>query len=110
MIQGFDEAVVGMKPGEKKTIHILAEKAYGPRREGMIMRVPKDQIPAGTDLSPGAMIAGRGPRGLMRFTVVEVQGETVVLDGNHPLAGKDLNFEIELLGVTPAEGPKPPNL
>lgn len=103
MIKGFDEAVVGMKTGEKKTVRIPSEEAYGAREEDKIIRVPKAQIPEGTDLSPGAMIAGRGPRGLIPFTVVEVQGETVVLDANHPLAGKDLNFEIEVVEVTPKE-------
>jgi peptidylprolyl isomerase len=100
IIPAFEEAVVGMHEGEKKTILIPSDQAYGPRREELLLRVAHEQFPP--DLKPYVgqqleMIQSDGQS--LIVVVVEVDDEGVTLDANHPLAGKDLTFEIELVEV-----------
>jgi len=101
VIPGFDAGVTGMTIGEKKTIVIPAEEAYGPRMEDMIMEFPKAQFPP--DMVPEVgmqlnMSNGSGQQFPVR--IVEVKEEVVVLDANHPLAGETLNFDLELVAIT----------
>jgi peptidylprolyl isomerase len=105
IIKGFDEAVVGMKKGEKKTITLAPEEAYGPRQEGMIIEIPKSQIPADMTLEVGMRLHLRDPNGNPVPAVVgEITDEVVKMDANHPMAGKTLIFDIEIAetGLTPA--------
>jgi peptidylprolyl isomerase len=98
MIEGFEKGVMGMAAGETKTITMSSEEAYGPIREELLFEVPITNVPAGVGV--GDTLRAEVENGMMSlFTVTEVKIETVVLDGNHPLAGKDLTFDIELLGV-----------
>nr|MBF0223429.1 peptidylprolyl isomerase [Desulfobulbaceae bacterium] len=100
VIPGFDEGVTGMRIGESKTVHIEPEKAYGVRNEEMVMSVPIDQVPP--DLNPeiGQKLQMGGPEGqLIVVEVVEVTKKSVTLDANPPLAGKALNFDIELVAI-----------
>ncbi len=100
VIAGFEEAIVGMKPGEKKTVAIPAAKAYGPYNTDLVMTVPRAQVPP--DLSPevGMMLEVGGTNGeVIKVKVVEVNEEHVILDANPPLAGKDLNFSLELVSI-----------
>ncbi len=100
VIPGFENAVEGMETGEKKTTTIPSEEAYGPRREELLMSVPREQVPDGIDPEPGQrlrMQAGDGRT--FDVTVAEATGEQLVLDANHPLAGEDLTFDIELVEV-----------
>lgn len=100
VIPGFDEAVEGMTVGDKKTVNIQPENAYGPRQEQMIQEVPKSALPP--DLTPevGMGLQAQGPDGkAMQLTVTEVAEESITVDGNHPLAGKALNFDIELVQI-----------
>ncbi len=102
VIEGFDTGVTGMEVGEKKTVNIPAEQAYGPTQEDMIMEFPKAQFPA--DMVPEvgmqlSMSNGQGQQ--FPVTIIEVKEDAVVLDANHPLAGKDLTFDLELVDVTP---------
>lgn len=100
MIEGFDAAVDGMKVGESKQVTIPSEKAYGPKREEAMITVPKAQMPEGMPLEPGAQVEARQQDGRTQVLVIaEVKDEEVVLDANHPLAGKDLIFDIELVEV-----------
>jgi peptidylprolyl isomerase len=97
VIAGFDEGVTGMQVGKKKTIHIPASEAYGPVQQEMIMEFPKNRFPA--DLTPEVgmqlnMINGQGQN--FPVVIVEVTDDVVVLDANHPFAGKDLIFDLEL--------------
>jgi peptidylprolyl isomerase len=102
IIAGFDKGVIGMVVGEKKTITIPADQAYGPRQEGMVMPVAKSQFPTDVELKPGLQLYTQSPGGRpMPITVVEVGDSTVTIDANHPLAGKTLIFDLELMEITP---------
>lgn len=100
VIPGFDEAVIGMAPGDTKTANIPADKAYGPRQEEMVMEVNIDQFPPSITPEVGQQLELKTPEGhpvIVRVT--SVSDTTVVLDANPPLAGKDLTFEIELVAI-----------
>ena len=100
MIPAFEQVVIGMKPGESKTVNIPAAQAYGPHHPQGVMEVERSQLPPGMPLEVGSMIQGNAPNGeQVPFTVVEVTDTLVTLDRNHPLAGKDLIFEIQLVQV-----------
>jgi peptidylprolyl isomerase len=102
VIAGFDAAVTGMQVGETKTVTIPAAEAYGEPRQTMIVTVPRAQIPPNIEPQPGQRFQiGRGDQALP-VVVVEVTPEHVVLDGNHPLAGQNLTFALELVGIEPA--------
>ena len=100
VIPGFEEAVTGMKVGEKKTAMIPCKKAYGQRDPGMIMVVDRRHVPA--DISPevGQRLEVGSPNGeLLAVTIIEVTEENITLDANPPLAGEDLAFDIELVDI-----------
>jgi peptidylprolyl isomerase len=97
---GFEEAVVGMKPGESKTITVAADKAYGPYRNEMVHVVDRNQLPA--DLKPevGQQLEIRQEDGETNTArITDISESTVTLDANHPLAGQDLVFDIELAEI-----------
>jgi peptidylprolyl isomerase len=101
VIKGFDDGVTGMQVGDKKTIHIPNEEAYGPVNEAMIIEFPRNQIPADIPLEIGGTLnmhqEGNGQ--VMQVIVKQVTEEHVILDANHPLAGQDLVFELELVEI-----------
>jgi FKBP-type peptidyl-prolyl cis-trans isomerase 2 len=102
MIPGFDKGVEGMEVGDKKTIHIPAAEAYGETDPRMVMEFPKTNFPP--DITPEvgmqlAMHDGQGHQ--IPVVIVEVKEDTVILDGNHSLAGKDLVFDVEMVDVAP---------
>ena len=100
LIAGFDAALLGMTVGEVKNIHLGAEEAYGPTDDTAIQEAPKDLFPSGFVFKTGEMIQGQAPTGQpILAKIVEEKESTVVLDMNHPLAGKDLNFEIEIMSI-----------
>ena len=100
MIKGFDEAVKDMGVGEKKTVHIPAAEAYGERREDLVLRFPADQVPDFDQVKVGDKLFLQGPGGQpVPVTVTARDAEGIELDANHELAGKDLNFDIELVEV-----------
>ncbi|HZD24865.1 MAG TPA: peptidylprolyl isomerase [Alphaproteobacteria bacterium] len=100
VISGFEEAVVGMNPGEAKDITIPAEEAYGERRPELVQQVGRDQIPSEIDLQPGVRLQAQTPNGeTLVLTVTDVVDDQVTLDANHPLAGEDLSFRLELVKV-----------
>jgi FKBP-type peptidyl-prolyl cis-trans isomerase SlpA len=98
LIKGFEEGLMGMKEGEKKTIEITPEDAYGQLIEGRTQEVEKSILPE--EIQVGMALQANGEVGTMVVTVKEIKEETVVLDANHPLAGKDLIFELEVLDVS----------
>lgn len=103
IIPKLEESVVGMSVGDKATVEVDAENAYGPRHEEAMQTVERSMVPDEIDLTIGNQLEASGPNGQsMVLTVVQVTEETVTLDGNHPLAGQDLVFEIELIEVLAA--------
>ena len=103
IIPGFEKAVIGMEPGEKKTATISPEEAYGPRREDMTLTVERGQFPEEINPEPGQQLQVQQPDGRAAVVVVsDVSESTVTLDANHPLAGQPLIFEIQLVDVISA--------
>ena len=100
MIAGFDAAVVDMQVGEKKTVHIPAKQAYGVRRTDMIFHFPAAQVPNIERIHVGDRLYLTAANGQpVPVKVINVNVEGVTVDANHELAGKDLNFDIELVEV-----------
>lgn len=101
VIPGFEAAVVGMAPGESKTEKIDSEKAYGPHRSEMVMVVERQQIPPDIPLGVGQQLQLQGPSGQppLPVLVTEVSDNQVTLDANHPLAGENLTFDIQLVDI-----------
>ena len=100
MIAGFDAAVVGMSVGETKTVTIEPKDAYGERNENAIQEVPRENFPEGFGLKEGATVSGRDQDDRpMIAKIISFNDESVNLDFNHPLAGKQLNFEVELVSI-----------
>lgn len=105
VIKGFDEGVTGMVVGEKKTINIPADEAYGPVNPDMLMDFPKERFPADMQLELGMQLMMSDPSGQQfPVKVSEIKENVIVLDGNHPLAGEELIFDLELVEIT---GSKP---
>ena len=100
LIPDFEQAVIGMNPDESKTIQIPSDKAYGPYREDMVMKVERERLPADLEPKVDQKLQMRHPNGQATVvTVIEVNESQVTLDGNHPLAGKDLTFDIQLTEI-----------
>jgi FKBP-type peptidyl-prolyl cis-trans isomerase 2 len=100
IIPGLDKAMPGMTVGEEKTVTIPCDEAYGPRQEEAQQAVPRGQIPPDIPLEPGLQLQMRGPDGqAVPVTVAEITDEAVVLDANHPLAGKDLTFKVARVSI-----------
>ena len=100
VIAGFDEALSGMEVGESKTVTIPADKAYGPRQQEMEMVVDRSTFPDQLEPRIGQKLQVRQPDGQpFVVTVIAISGEEVTLDANHPMAGKDLTFELHLVEI-----------
>ena len=100
IIPGLDAAIPGMEVGEKKTVEIAADDAYGQPDPNAQQAVPRAEIPDDIPLDLGTQLQVQTPQGqVMPVTVVDVTEEQVTLDANHPLAGKDLTFNIELVEI-----------
>lgn len=99
VIPGFDEAVLGMKPGEAKTVTIPPEKGYGLRNEELLMKIDRKELPPDLDPAVGQRIEFSKGEQRLQLTVAEVSEEAVTFDANHPLAGKTLVFELLLLEI-----------
>lgn len=100
VIPGFEEAVIGMVMGEKKTVAISPDKAYGEKRKELVETVERDTLPADLDLRVGGQLeVTRQDGSVFHVMVTGLEEDTVTLDANHPLAGKDLIFEIAMLEI-----------
>ncbi|MFH2054764.1 MAG: peptidylprolyl isomerase [bacterium] len=100
IIPAFEEGVVGMVPGQTKRIDIPADSAYGQRDNNQVQKVPREQFPA--DFAPelGKQIQLEGEQGQrVVVSIVGFDDDSITLDANHPLAGQDLSFEIELVEI-----------
>ncbi len=100
MIPGFEQGVLGMALGESKTVTIPANQAYGPHHADRVIKIDRGDLPPDLPLAVGIQLQGNGPGGRpAAFTVIAFTDRQVTLDGNHPLAGKDLTFDIKLVAV-----------
>ena len=100
LIPGFEKGLLDMKVNEKKTIEIPADEAYGQPRQELIQEVEKSQLPEEIKPEPGMGLVSKSPDGReMNLVVREVKEDTIVVDGNHPLAGKDLIFDLEVVEI-----------
>ncbi|EMJ96198.1 FKBP-type peptidyl-prolyl cis-trans isomerase [Leptospira alstonii] len=100
IISGLEEEMKKMETGEKRKINVSAENAYGMKDPDLIFDVPKSQFPPNEDLQVGMMFQTDEPDKV--FTITELQEESVIVDGNHPLAGVNLVFDVELTGIREA--------
>lgn len=100
IIPGFEKAVDGMEVGESKSVTIAPEDAYGPRHEQLVQDVPKSALPDDIEPAVGMQLQSQTPDGQpMHLVVTAVSDEAITVDGNHPLAGKNLNFDIKLVDI-----------
>ncbi len=100
VIPGFDAAVEGMGVGESKNVRIDAGNAYGERHDHLVQEVPRSALPEEIKPEVGMALQSRSPEGAVaNLVVVEVAEESITVDGNHPLAGHALNFDIELVAI-----------
>jgi FKBP-type peptidyl-prolyl cis-trans isomerase 2 len=97
LIAGFENGLIDMVSGDKKTVEIESVDAYGEYNDFMIQEVPKEQMPG--EVEVGMPLEAQTQMGPIKFIVKEIKDETVVLDGNHPLAGKKLIFDLEVVDV-----------
>lgn len=101
VIPGFEASIVGMEPGDTKQVKLEPHEAYGDRHEQLVQTIQRSQIPPELELQVGQQLQAKGPDGnVVVVTVSDLADDTVTLDGNHPLAGKTLNFEIEMVEVS----------
>lgn len=100
IIPGLDAAIPGMAVGDTKTVQVPSDQAYGAVNESASQAVPRSQIPDNIPLDVGTQLQMQTPQGqVVQVTVTEVNDDEVTLDANHPLAGKDLTFAIEITGI-----------
>jgi peptidylprolyl isomerase len=100
VIKGFDSALLGMEIGETKNVEIPVEMAYGPKRDDLVIQVPPSQFPENMAPEVGLQVELHNNQGgTIPAMIVDVNDENVTLDANHPLAGKELSFEIELVDI-----------
>ena len=103
IIPGFEQAVEGMTPGDSKTVQVEQEQGYGAYDQNKLINVQRSNLPDNIDPEEGMVLqVNSQDNDVFYVTVTDVKDEEVVLDGNHPLAGKDLTFEIELVDVQAA--------
>jgi peptidylprolyl isomerase len=100
LIQGFDQAVMGMEVGETKTVELAPSEAYGARRDDLEFEMERSSFPESIEPEEGQQLQMRQRNGQpLIVTVIDADDETVTLDANHPLAGQELIFDIELLEI-----------
>ncbi|HEY0273357.1 MAG TPA: FKBP-type peptidyl-prolyl cis-trans isomerase [Chitinophaga sp.] len=100
VIKGFDNGVIDMKIGDKKTVHISVEEAYGPKNQEMVLDFPKSNIPPDMKPEIGMDLQMSNNEGqVFQVKVVGINEEFITLDANHPLAGEPLTFDIELVEI-----------
>lgn len=104
LIPGFEKGLIDMKLNEKKTINMTKDDAYGEVNETLIQEVKKTDLPQDMEPKVGMGLVSKSPEGQeINLMVVEVKEETIVIDGNHPLAGRDLIFDLEVVEITASE-------
>ena len=104
IIPGLEKELTGKKVGDQIQVKVSPEEGYGQRNEALVEEVPREMFPEGDGVQPGMVFHAEGPDGqLITVTVLEVGTDTVKIDANHALAGIELNFEVEVMGIREAE-------
>ena len=98
IIPGFENAIMGKNIGEKVSVTVAPEQAYGPIREDLLVEVPTDKMPGPVEVGQ-LLQADGGDGGVVQVIVKEVKEDVIIIDGNHPLAGQDLVFDIEVVSI-----------
>lgn len=101
VIEGFDEVLLGMSEGESREVELPPGKAYGERSDELVIRVDREELPGDLEPEVGQTLAVETDEGQMAAWVAEVAEDTITVDLNHPLAGRTLTFEVELVGLEP---------
>ncbi|MFX0064718.1 MAG: peptidylprolyl isomerase [Candidatus Hermodarchaeota archaeon] len=101
VITGLENAVIGMEKGEEKEIMLQPSEAYGEHNPDLVVQGPRNEFSKGQELKPGERYLVKIPPGYRSVLIIEVTEETVVLDLNHSLAGKILNFKIKIVDIIP---------
>jgi peptidylprolyl isomerase len=104
VVPGFEHAVIGMSPGEKKTVVVEPEEGFGAYDESLVFEIGKDELPAGATPQVGMdfeMVDEQGEA--VAATVIDILSDSVIIDANAPLAGKSIIYEIELLEIVPTK-------
>ena len=100
IVPGLEKGLNSLHVGDKKTIQVLAAEAYGPVDSKAFREIEKTKLPGGVDQKAGMLLEARSPKGeVMLVKIKEVKDKTVVIDFNHPLAGKDLEFQVEVINI-----------
>jgi FKBP-type peptidyl-prolyl cis-trans isomerase 2 len=100
IIKGFDDAVIGMKIGNEKEVKIQAKEAYGEHNKNYVKEIPKKSVPSDLDIKVGMFLMFKGPDGKSIASVVkEIKKDILLVDFNHPLAGKNLTFNIKIVDI-----------
>ncbi len=100
VIPAFEEAIIGMDPGDSKTVRISEEAAFGPRRGELVQTIDREGLAAGLQPEVGQRLQAVDAEGRSIHAVIrDISDQTVTIDANHPLAGQDLNFEIQLVEI-----------
>ncbi|MGJ8760420.1 MULTISPECIES: peptidylprolyl isomerase [unclassified Polaribacter] len=104
LIPGFEQGLIDMKVNEKKTITIAKEEAYGEVNDQLIQEIDRANLPQDMEPKVGMGLVSKSPEGQeMNLMIVEVKDNSVVIDGNHPLAGRDLVFDLEVVEIKDTE-------
>ena len=99
IVPGLEKALEGTRPGERKTVVVEPAEAYGEHHADRLITAPIASVPRAGDLRPGMTVMAETPRGPVTLTVSQVNDDSVVFDANHPLAGKTLHFDVEVLDI-----------
>jgi len=99
LIPGFEDSLSGLKTGDKKNFEVSPEEGYGPHNASAVEKIPRDAFKDETDLAAGKIITGQVGEQPFQATIIQLDDKEVTLDLNHPLAGKTLSFEVEILAV-----------
>lgn len=106
IIPGLEKALVGKCKGDSMQVTVAPEEGYGVKSDELVQTVPRAAFEGVEDIQPGMQFQAQGPQGVMMITVTEVNGDDITVDGNHPLAGKTLHFDVsieEIRDATPEE-------
>ena len=102
IVAGLENALEGKASGDKLNVRVAPEEGYGPRHDALVQDVPRDAFQGVDDIQPGMQFHAQGPSGPMVVTVVKTGDDSVTVDGNHPLAGETLHFDVEVADVRDA--------